>query len=712
MKDALLDDEGRRAVVAATLVSGLLIAQQAAGRATRDALFLSVFPAAFLPVVMMAAAAASIAAVGAVSWALARRSPFRVLPVAAGLSSAFLLLEWALWRVAPRAAAVAVYMHLALFGGTLISGFWSLVNERFDPYTAKRIVGRIALGASVGGVAGGVLAWGAARLIPVPSMLLVMAILTVAAMAGMTALGRGEASAAGSAGGPAAPSALGTLRRVPYLRDLALVVGIGAVTDSLLDYVLKSQAASTFSRGAQLMSFFAVINTAFGLLSLLVQAALSRSSLRTLGLAGTVAVRPATVLVVALLGLLDPRMWVAVLARAGQEVNTSSLFRSAYELLFTPLPEAEKRPTKAVVDVGFDKLGSLVGGAIALLAVTLVPTQTARVLFAFAAALCLGALAFTGRLHRGYVRTLEQSLRAGRVRLDPSEVPDEATRLTLAQTGLALDRDTLLREIQALRTRDESGGEDAVLQAFADLRSGDPERVRLVLRQRPERSAALVPHLVPLLARDDLFVEVLRALRRVAPAVTGQLLDALLDPAEDPAVRRRLPRVLKVCSTRRAVHGLFLGLEDPRLDVRAQCALALASITGRNPELTMPRSDVFAAVRRELEEAEGRPDLDHVFTLLSLTLEREPLHISLQAVRGSDRALRGTALEYLENVLPEGLRAALWPSLGERVPPARRARPREDVMNELLSSSAAVPLSRAALRARLPLGPPTRKREA
>jgi hypothetical protein len=505
-----------------------------------------------------------------------------------------------------------------------------------------------------------------------------------------------------------APSALGTLRRVPYLRDLALVVGIGAITDTLLDYVLKSQAASTFSRSAQLMSFFAVINTVFGLLSLVVQAGLSRSSLRALGLAGTVAVRPATILVVASLGLLDPRMWVAILARAGHDVNTSSLFRSGYELLFTPLPEAEKRPTKAVVDVGFDKLGSLVGGAVTLLAVAFAPTQTARVLFAIAAVLCVAALAFTGRLHRGYVRTLEQSLRAGRVRLDPAEVSDDATQLTLAQTGF-LDRDTLLREIEALRGRDETGGGDRLLVAITELRSGDHDRVRAVLRQRPESSAALVPHLVPLLAQDQLFVEVLRALRRVAPAVTGQLLDALLDPREDPAVRRRLPRVLKVCFTERAVHGLFLGLEDVRLDVRAQCALALASITSRNPELSPPRLDVFAAARRELSTAASGLDLDHVFTLLSLTLEREPLHIALQAMRGSDRGLRGTALEYLENVLPEDLRAALWPYLGERAPRERATRPREDVMNELLSSSAAVPLSRAELRARLPLGPPSGK---
>ena len=195
----------------------------------------------------------------------------------------------------------------------------------------------------------------------------------------------------------------------------------------------------------------------------------------------------------------------------------------------------------------------------------------------------------------------------------------------------------------------------------------------------------------------------------MAPEVTGQLVDALLDPRQDPAVRRRVPRVLKVCTTRRAVEGLVQGLDDELLDVREQCAIALASITSRSPELSVPRADVFAVVLREVKRAPRALELDHVFTLLSLALEREPLQIALRAVRGTDRALRGTALEYLENVLPEGLREALWPSLGEGAPAPRTARPRQDVMYELLNSSAAVPLSREALRARLPLGPPSRK---
>jgi hypothetical protein len=41
-----------------------------------------------------------------------------------------------------------------------------------------------------------------------------------------------------------------------------------------------------------------------------------------------------------------------------------------------------------------------------------------------------------------------------------------------------------------------------------------------------------------------------------------------------------------------------------------------------------------------------------VFSLLSLVLPREPLQIAFRGLQSSDRQLRGTALEYLEGVLP------------------------------------------------------------
>ncbi len=182
MGEAVREDETRLVVRAATLAAFLLIAQQVAGKAARDALFLSNFPASALPPVMVAASLASVLAVVGFSVTMARRSPSLVAPVATAVATVLLLIEWLTCLVAPRTAAVLVYLHLAVFGGTLVSAFWSSVNERFDPWTARTVVGRIGTGAAAGGVAGGVLAWASAGLLPVPGLLMVAALLGIAAV--------------------------------------------------------------------------------------------------------------------------------------------------------------------------------------------------------------------------------------------------------------------------------------------------------------------------------------------------------------------------------------------------------------------------------------------------------------------------------------------------------------------------------------------------
>src|SRR5262249_50419528 len=281
---------------------------------------------------------------------------------------------------------------------------------------------------------------------------------------------------------------------------------------------------------------------------------------------------------------------------------------------------------------------------------------------------------------------------------------------TLSQTNMTLDRDTLLREIALLRDREgvmERTGPDLLLEAISDLRSGRSDRIKRVLQQE-EVDVALVPHLIPLLASNENFHEVLRVLRRLAPRATGQLVDALLDPPRSSTLRRRLPRVLKACPTSRAVEGLLLGLGDGRFDVRAQCGQALVALIERNPALEVSPPVVFEAVGRELgagyadaEERDLPRRLEHVFALLSLVLEGEPLKIALWAVRGEEVALRGTALEYLENVLPEPGREPPGPRLGVARTGAPSARPVRELIADL-RASATVSGLRGALRRRSP----------
>jgi hypothetical protein len=113
----------RNATAIAMLAAGLLVAEQVAARAVRDALFLSAYRVRSLPFMMMASAIAAIAGAETVSRLLARRSPARVVPAGAFTSAALLALLWPVALLAPRTAAILVYLHVAAFGGALVSGF-------------------------------------------------------------------------------------------------------------------------------------------------------------------------------------------------------------------------------------------------------------------------------------------------------------------------------------------------------------------------------------------------------------------------------------------------------------------------------------------------------------------------------------------------------------------------------------------------------------
>ncbi|WP_207217614.1 MULTISPECIES: hypothetical protein [Sorangium] len=834
------ETDSARPVLIAALASGAMIAQQVAGRATRDALFLAAFGAADVPKVMAAGAALSFAAVLLLSRALLQLSPARVVPATCAASSVFLGLEWALALRAPGAAALVFYLHVAVFGATLISAFWSLVNERFDPHTARHSMGRIAGGGTLGGVVGGLFAWRAGHLVDAPTMLLALAGLSgLAALAtyllgaglpaatdagaagaaastaatgaaastaatgaaastaatgaaastagadaaastaaastaaastaaagtaaaGAAAAGTAAAAASGAAAASSAaastaasPSGLRALRESPHLRDLALLVGLGAVSGALFDVALSAEAAHAMRDRNELLSFFALFHLSVSLLSFLVQSLAATFSLDRLGLAATIGILPAAVLTSSLSVVVAPRLWAASIVRATEAVLRNSLFRSGYELLYTPLPPDQKRSIKTLIDVGFDRIGTAAGSGLAMVLLALAPGASLPLLIGLGTAAAGVTLLFTPRLHRGYVAALEGSLRSGAVSLDPANVVDATTRRTLSGTVDALSRDKVLAELAALRrgtaARADAGrahgdgerisyagppisarppvsahapgdgprapaGErkiaegplsarsasaalssDPVLAAVADLRSGEPERVRRALAREPD--PALVPHLLPLLERDGLISDALRALRAVAPRSTGQLLDALLDPAVSLAVRRRIPRVLQACPTQRAADGLMLGLADERFEVRYQCGVALARLLQQRAPIHLRRDDVIAAAMREIEidrrvwdaqppnasppaeaplaarllvERTSR-SLEHVFRVLSLCLEREPLEIAYRALHADDAHLRGTALEYLENVLPAPIRESLWPYLGAR--PAAPAEP-------------------------------------
>lgn len=696
--------EDRAAATIAGLMALALVGQQVAGKAIRDALFLSAFHVSALGWMMLAASVASIGAAFVFARAMSRRSPAWVMTVGLSASAVLFALEWWLTSVRPALAASALYLHMALFGPALVSGLWSLVNERFDPHAAKSIVGWIGAGASIGGVLGGLLTWLGAATIPVPAMLLGLAAVNAAALAGLLGLRSPEAdherARTDEEGLVDAGSGFRALREVPYLRNLALLVGLASFTELLVDYVFKAEASARFSGSGALLAFFGSFYTGLSLLALAVQAAFSKRSLDRLGVSGTVALHPLATALGAAVALVRPGLASILIARGANGVLRDSLFRSGYELLYTPLPPERKRATKAVIDVGADKLGAVLGAGVVLAQVGGAFVGQAFLLVAVIGT-CVVALVVARRLGGGYVAALGESLKAGLVRLEVVEVVDSGQR----PPGHPIDPKTIRAQIDALHG---AGGEtsrpgnaaekDPLVEAIVDLRSSSLDRIRVAIKGAYPVDIRLVPFVIPLLGRNDVLPDALRYLRAAAPRCTGLIVDWLLDPDTPPVVRRRIPRVLKSVVTTRAVIGLLAALDDPVFAVRYEAAVALATVTGRDASLIVTPDVVFPRVTKELTQEDGGDQvLDHAFTLLGLVLERELLRTALRALQTEDRRLRGTALEYLENVLPEDVRLHLWPRIGFDAIPTT-ARPRAEVEAELLLSMTGIPHRRIGAR--------------
>jgi ATP/ADP translocase len=753
------NQEIRSAVLGATVTSISMVAYQVAAKATRDAFFLSNFPLQALPVMVIATSILAIAVAYAFTRALNAWGPERVIPAGFAGSAVLLLVEWAISFSFRRPAAILVYLHYGCFGALLISGFWSFLNERFDPRTARRVSGKITATGAAGGVAGGLIAAQVGRGLPVTAMIPVLAIfhfICAVAVLRLRPPRSSETVPATPTPGAASPASTSVptraemprrshfrlLQESSYLRGLIALVFLVTLAEGWVDLVLKGRATLAMGHGGGLLQFFAAFYTGISLLTVVAQATLGRITLEKMGPARSAAILPTATAAAAATASVIPVLGTAAVARGVQSVLSNSLFRSGYEVLFTPVSPREKRAVKAMADVGASRLGDLLAASVAQVVVLVSMSTAGRILEGLAAITSIAAAWIAFRLHSGYSESLARGLVSRAIQLDLSEVRDATTRSALMQTmgPLALSQvqqrprpgtwDTPAPTVDTDFADDaDRGPEDVGEPASArkrDLQSRDPARVARALEAGPLESP-LIPQVVLLLAWDDVARQAIGALRRSRPVGLELLVARLLDQEEDFTIRRRLPLVLGTYQDRAAVDGLVGALADRRFEVRYRSGRALAHLTAIDTSLTVTRDTVFQAVLREVQSGAGvwetrtlldRMDdegwspvldelvreranrsLEHVFTLLALVFPRQPLQIAFRGLHTNDPVLHGTALEYLESMLPPEIRRPLWPYLEDKRPKRPGTmRPASEALRALLESSESIAIRLEELR--------------
>jgi ATP:ADP antiporter, AAA family len=673
-----------RAIVAAAAASAATVAFDTAGRATRDAFFLAQFGAKALPPMVVGGSLAALIIGIVASRVLARTAPVPFLIRALTLSAVALALEWSLTGRFTRAMAIAVYVHFTALSGLFISGFWTVVSERFDPRTARRSVARIAAAGTAGGLFGGLAAERVAVTGSIATMLLILAGLNVAAGVAVHALRPLDEARA-----PAWSDASGSQRERPQLRTLLAgryvqlllaIVILGAIAETCLDFVFMTRASAAFGGAEALLRVFAIFYTAAAVLTMVVQLGLTRRIVELVGLAPAAAALPAGVAVSSAAALVWPGLAGAIAARGTELVLRNSLFRSAYELLCNALPPREKRAAKTFIDVTAVRFGRIVGSVLIQVILVITAIHVLPTLLGITIAVSVIAVALLPLLRRGHVGALESHLMsrapaaAHQAVLDTGFFPVMATD-EMMTTGTFVVPSRMPFE-----------------ERRAALRSGDATAARRALEAGP-LTPQVAPEVVPLLGWDAVSRDAYRALEIDVVTATAALTAALRDPSVAFPIRRRVVLLLGTARTRAARDALVDGLRDPRFEIRYRCGRALTRLVETDPALAPSTDEVLAVVSREVDVsrrvwedrhlAQLLPDegprallgevlqertdrsLEHVFRLLALVLPSEPLLAAFRGLQSEDVHLRGTALDYLEFRVPVEIRRKLWLILEE-----------------------------------------------
>src|SRR5580765_7661180 len=160
-----------RSILTAMACAAAVTAQFVGGKATRDALFLTSLDFTALPAMLIATSLCSILLVAANTRAARRIMPAVLVPASLVASGVLFLCEWLLRSTAPSIVAILVYLHISGAGPLMLSGFWLIAGERFDPRSAKQHFGQIAGAGTLGGLLSALVAERVAAVFGVPVML-------------------------------------------------------------------------------------------------------------------------------------------------------------------------------------------------------------------------------------------------------------------------------------------------------------------------------------------------------------------------------------------------------------------------------------------------------------------------------------------------------------------------------------------------------------
>lgn len=402
------------------------------------------------------------------------------------------------------AASYIFYIFISIFGIFTASQFWILANQLFNAREARKYFGVIGFGAIAGGILGGYLASLISSVLSSEWIPVIAAGTLATTLPTIKALQTHLPSIPHGAVASQAPSIREPLRLITSSRHLsymALVIAMSVFVSKIIDYQFGHFASIAYPIEEDLTQFYGVCMSSFNIIALLIQVVLTTRVVGKLGIAYSLLIMPAILLINAGILLVLPLLASVVALKLTDAGLKQSINKAAMELTMMPTPEDIKLKTKTFLDVFVDSLATGVSGLLLLVVLQLWHLPNIVI-----TTIIIGSIAvwlyLTNRMRAEYKKVFRQSLN-----IKDAQSADATTIIKSYQRVLATgDEYQIIKTLGLIRSNPI---EELEQDIAALLTNASPSIVKAALEAIMYSHSDLSSEILSLLNHDNQTIRIL-----------------------------------------------------------------------------------------------------------------------------------------------------------------------------------------------------------